>query len=196
MREEIAVRDPIELYLENVLCYADLAARDERSVRAELAEHLHVMAVESKTSNPKEIYAMLNEQFGSEKKLGRAIAAAKGRVRTFFKKRKTRWPIQIAIVLVLAFAVRFAVAQAFYVTGDGASPVVPRGSRVLVYKLASSFSPGDVVVFRHNGEFLIGIVNRQMAENRWLIEKTIAGKKEMFELTREEIVGRVFLNTR
>ena len=197
MREEIAVRDPIELYLENVLCYADLAAKDERSVRAELAEHLNLLAVQSRTNDPKEIYTMLGAQFGSEKKLGRAIAAAKGRVRTYFKKRARRWPIQIAIILVLAFAVRFAVAQAFYVTGDGASPTVPRGSRVLVNKLAGSFAAGDVVVFRHgDGEFWIGIVDRQMAENRWLIEKTTAGKKEMFELSREQIVGRVFLNTR
>lgn len=120
------MRDPVEKYLENVLCYADLVPGDERSVRAELAEHLHLMAVESPANNPKEIYAMLNEQFGNEKRLGRAIAAAKGRVRTYFKKRRRRLPIQIGVALVLAFAVRFAVAQSFYVTGDGASPMVPR----------------------------------------------------------------------
>jgi hypothetical protein len=68
---------------------------------------------------------------------------------------------------------------------------------VLVYKLASSFNPGDVVVFRHgDGEFWIGIVNRQVGEDRWVVEKKIAGKEVVMELGRDAIVGRVFLNTR
>jgi hypothetical protein len=191
------MRDPIELYLENVLCYADLAAGDERSVRAELAEHLQLMAVQSRANNPKEIYAMLNEQFGSEKKLGRAIAAAKGRVRTYFKKKRRVWPIQCAIALVLAFAVRIAVAQSFYVAGDGASPMVPRGSRVLVYKLAHSFKPGDVIVYRNSdSEFRMGIVDREIGDGRWLIERNHGSAKEMVELAQDKIVGRVILNTR
>ena len=73
------MRDPIAKYLEDVLCYADLAAADERNVRAELSEHLHELAAPAESSNPIEVYAMLKDQFGTPKRVGRAIAAAKGR---------------------------------------------------------------------------------------------------------------------
>lgn len=189
--------DPIERYLENVLCYADLARGDERNVRVELAEHLHALATQAQPKDPKEIYAMLNDQFGNPKTVGRSIAAAKGRVRTYFKKARRRWPWQIGIVVVLGLAARFAVAQSFYVAGDGASPMVPRGSRVLVYKLANSFHPGDVIVYRYSAsEFRLGIIDRQVSDDRWLIERGQGRAKQTTELAREQIVGRVFLNTR
>src|SRR6202453_4854310 len=78
--------DGIQTYVEDVVCYADLAAPDERTVRAELAEHLQTLATLSHLSDPKEIYAMLKDQFGNPKTVGRAIASAKGRLRTYFKK--------------------------------------------------------------------------------------------------------------
>jgi hypothetical protein len=189
------MRDPVEVYLENVLCWADLAPADERSVRAELAEHVHQMQLKAESNDPKEIYAMLNEQFGSEKKLGRAIAAAKGRVRTYFKKKRRVWPIQCAVAVVLALAVKFAVAAPFYVAGEGASPEVPKGSRVLVYRWASSFSAGDVVAYRYSdSEYRLGIVVRPTSENHWLIERNRGSQTE--ELVKDQIVGKVVLNTR
>jgi hypothetical protein len=39
-------------------------------------------------------------------------------------------------------------------------------------------------------------VNRQVGEDRWVVEKKIAGKEVVMELGRDAIVGRVFLNTR
>jgi hypothetical protein len=189
--------DSIETYLEDVLCYADLAAKDERSVRAELAEHLHTMVEASPTSTPKEIYAVLSEEFGKPKIVGRAIAAAKGRIRTYFKKRRRRLPIQVGIAVLLGLAVRFAVAQEFHVSGDGAAPLVPRGSRVLVYKLARTFNPGDVVVFRLNpGEYRLGIIQHETGSGGWVVERKNRGVKETLELPMDWIVGRVFLNTR
>jgi len=189
--------DSIENYLEDVLCYADLAAGDERSVRAELAEHLHTMVEASPTSNPKEIYAMLSEEFGKPKIVGRAIAAAKGRIRTYFKKRRRKLPLQVGIALLLAFAVRFAVAQEFRVGGDGVAPLVPSGSRILVYKLANTFNPGDVVVYRVNqGEYRLGIIQHATGSGRCVVERRNRGVKATLELTTDQIVGRVFLNTR
>jgi hypothetical protein len=197
MLESIPMRDPVETYLENVLCWADLASADERSVRAELSEHLHQLQLTSPTNDPKEIHTMLNEQFGSEKKLGRAIAVAKGRIRTYFKKKRRVWPIQCATVIVLALAVRFAVAEPFYVAGEGVSPLIPKGARVLVYKWAGSFNPGDVVAYHHSdSEIRLGVIDHQTIENHWLVERTTAGKKETTELPIEKIVGRVILNTR
>jgi hypothetical protein len=191
------MRDPIEKYLEDVLCYADLASADERSVRAELAEHLHSLVENSQASDPKEIYAMLKDQFGNPKKVGLNIAAAKGRLRTYFKKRVRKFPLKLAIALVLAFAVRFAVAESFYVSGDGAAPMIPCGSRVLVYKLAHSFNPGDVVVYRNtSGEFLLGTILRESDSDGWLVARYTGSQREVHEVPRERIVGRVFLNTR
>jgi hypothetical protein len=191
------MRNGLEKYLDDVLCYADLASADERAVRAELAEHLHALVENSQDSNPKEIFAMLKDQFGNPKKLGLSIAAAKGRCRTYLKKRVRKLPLQIAIALVLAFGVRYAVAEEFYVTGDGVAPMISRGSRVLVYKLANSFNPGDVVVYRSTtGEFLLGAIERENDSSSWLVSRNTAGKKEVQDVPRERIVGRVFLNTR
>jgi uncharacterized protein YijF (DUF1287 family) len=191
------MRDPIARYLEDVLCYADLAPRDERSVRAELSEHLHELTAPAQSSNPTEVYAMLKDQFGTPKRVGRGIAAAKGRLRTYFKKTARKLPLRVGIVLVLAFAVRYAVAQSFYVPGNSVSPAIPRGSRILVYKLAKSFDPGDVVVYRFaNGEFRVGIIVHQSHDGGWLVEKNNGSTKERTDVARQDIVGRVFLNTR
>jgi hypothetical protein len=189
--------DGIQRYVEDVVCYADLAASDERMVRAELVEHLQTLAALSHLSDPKEIYAMLKDQFGNPKTVGRAIASAKGRVRTYFKKLRRKLPWQIGIALVLAFAVRFSIAQAFIIPGDSVSPMVPRGSRVLVFKLARSFTPGDVMVYRVGpGEFRVGIVVCQRSDGEWVVQKNHGTGKEIINVPQEQIVGRVFLNTR
>jgi hypothetical protein len=191
------MRDPIAQYLEDVLSYADLARDDERSVRGELAEHLHELASSFPNSNPREIYAMLKDQFGNPKRVGRAIAAAKGRVRTYFKKLRRKLPMKIGIALVLAFAVRYAVAEEFYVAGSGVAPVIPQGSRVFVYKLAHSFKLGDVVVYKiSNGVYLLGSIQKQNAGGDYLIERNSGSAKEVQDIQRQDIVGRVFLNTR
>jgi hypothetical protein len=191
------MRDPIAKYLEDVLCYADLAPRDERSVRAELSEHLHELAAPAQSSNPTEVYAMLKDQFGTPKRVGRGIAAAKGRLRTYFKKTARKLPLRVGIALVLAFAVRYAVAQAFYIPGNAVSPVIPRGSGILVYKLAKSLDPGDVIVYRlPDGVYRVGIIIRQSQDGGWLTEKNNGSTKERTDVARQDIVGRVFLNTR
>jgi hypothetical protein len=196
-------RDPIEKYLEDVLCYADLAPEDERTVSAELNEHLHALIESTPLPNPKEnytpkeIYTMLKDQFGLPKKVGRGIAIAKGRVRTYFKKQWRKLPWKVAIAFALAFVVRLTVAQAFYVSGDGVAPLIPRGSRVLVYKLANSFAPGDVVVYRNSqNENLLGKVVRETDTGGWIVQRYSGANCVTLEITKSQIVGRVFLNTR
>ena len=135
---------------------------------------------------------MLKDRIGNPKQLGRAIAAAKGRVRTYFKKRVRKWPLQIGVALVLAFAFRAAVAEVFYIPTGCMEPMIPRGARVMVYKLAHTFNPGDVVVFRKtDGTALIGTIERQ-SNSGWLIRKDAAVQ----DVPADRIVGRVFLNTR
>lgn len=192
------MRDPVEKYLEDVLCYADLAAPDEKNVRAELSEHLHALADSFTNSKPTEIYAMLKDQFGKPGIVGRSIAAAKGRVRTYFKKSVRKWPLRIGICLILAFSVRYAVAEVFYVTGAGGAPAVPTGSRIFVYKLSKSFNPGDVVVYKTpTGENYVGVIVRQNPTGDWLIERNKGTPHDTIHaIAPKDIVGRVFLNTR
>jgi hypothetical protein len=191
------MRDPTEKYLEDVLCYADLAPGDERTVRAELNEHLQTLLESAQNLNPKEITAMLNEQFGHPKKVGRAIALAKGRLRTFFKKQRRTLPWKVAAIVILFVLAHYTVAQAFYVPGEGASPMIPRGSRVLVNKLAHDFTAGDVLVFRNStGQYLLGTVLRPTDAGGWVVERNKGDDKLDFEITPAQVVGRVFLNTR
>ncbi len=118
-------------------------------------------------------------------------------MRTYFKKRLRKLPLQLAVALVLAFGLRYAVAQEFYVTGDGVAPIICRGSRVFVYKLADSFHPQDVVVYRDTaGEYLLGTIERESNSNGWLVARNAGSKREVNDVPRERIVGRVFLNTR
>jgi hypothetical protein len=191
------MRDPIEQYLEDVLCWADLAKDDERSVGTELKEHLVSLTKKALGSNPKETYAMLKVEFGQPSKVGRGIAAAKGRLRTFLKKQRRRLPWHVGIGVFLAIVLRYTVVEAFYVAGDGVTPMIPKGSRCLVYKLAHSFVPGDVLVYRNSsGLNLLGKVIREGNSGDWIVERNIGTERTMTEVASNQIVGRVFLNTR
>jgi len=192
------MRDGLERYLEDVICHANLARDDERLVESELREHLQsILAADTNTkpptSNPKETYTMLEQEFGPPGKIGSSIARAKGRLRTYLKKQRRRAPVSIAVCLVLALAVRWAIAEPFYAAGDGAYPLVPKGSRVLVYKLAKSYEPGDVVVFRApDGINYLGIVK---AENADVVVVSRHAQPDQ-TVPLDQMVGRVFLNTR
>jgi hypothetical protein len=191
------MRDPIDKYLEDVLCQADLARDDEHSVRAELKEHLETLMTSATVSNPKEIYTMLKDEFGNPKKVGRAIAHARGYLRTFFKKQRRTLPWKVGIAAVLLLAIRYSVAESFYVPGDGLSPEIPRGSRVLVYKLSHSFAPGDVIVYRHSqNQNWLGRIVRESNSGGWVVERNAGADRVVAEIADSQIIGRVFLNTR
>ena len=52
------------------------------------------------------------------------------------------------------------------------------GAGYLVYKLAKSFNPGDVVVYRvASGEYRIGIVVHQTHDDVWFIERNNGSAK-------------------
>ena len=136
---------------------------------------------------------MLENEFGPAKIVGSAITRAKGRFRTYLKKRLHHLPLKVAATLVLAFGIRCAVAQSFYVSGNGAAPQIPIGSAVLVYKLARTFSPGDVIVFRiADGSAHLGIV-KGSTDGNLLVHKN--GLPDQ-TVALDHVVGRVILNTR
>src|SRR5437763_5240553 len=131
------MRDAIEVYLDRLMAHASLARRDQARVRAELKDHLADLVAEARkhSSTQEEITAMLESEFGKPEVVGKGISNAKGRVRTYLKKLKRGLPITAAVLLVLGFSIRWAVAEPFYVPGKGGEPCIPQGSRILVYKL-------------------------------------------------------------
>jgi signal peptidase I len=136
---------------------------------------------------------MLESEFGKPEVVGKGISDAKGPVRTRLKKLKRGLPIAVAVCVVLVFSIRWAIAEPFYVPGKGAEPVIPQGSRILVYKLASEFRAGDVVVF-HNDEGLklLGIVKTDQGGNL-----TVSRNGEVDrQVPRAQVIGRVVANTR
>ena len=136
---------------------------------------------------------MLENEFGKPDVVGKAISTAKGPLRTYLKKWKRSLLIAAAACLGLAFSVQWAIAQPFYVPGKGAEPLIPQGSRILVYKLASAFRAGDVVAFRNpDGVALLGIVK---TDHEGLL--TVSRNHEADrEVPHTQVIGRVVANTR
>ena len=99
----------------------------------------------------------------------------------------------LAAGFVLVFSIRWAIAQPFYVPSKTAEPAIPQGSLILVYKLASVFRAGDIVVFRNlEGVPLVGIVK---ADNGGVLTVAKNGEADR-EIPHARVVGRVVLNTR
>lgn len=193
------MRDAIEEYLDLVMAHASLARRDHARVRAELKDHLSELIVEARkhSSTPEpteeEITVMLENEFGKPEVVGKGISQAKGRVRTYLKKFKRGLALAAAVGLVLVFSIRWAVAEPFYVPGKGAEPLVPRGSRILVYKLTSVFHAGDVIVFRNpEGVALLGIVK---TDQGGVLTVSRNGEADR-EVPHARVIGRVVANTR
>lgn len=64
----------------------------------------------------------------------------------------------IPIALLVALGLRLFVVAPYRVTNDAVSPEIPKGSLLVVFKLAWSFSPGDIVVYRQGSEKWTGRV--------------------------------------
>lgn len=188
----------IDAYLDQVMAHAALSRDDAARVRAELAEHLYEMLDEAGGIQLefKEALAMCANEFGEPKELGQSIRISKGRVRTFIKRRAKRTLIGIGVCVLILLGVRSTLAEAFKVAGNGVAPLVPTGSRCLVYKLASNFSAGDIIAF-HPAEkpqiSELAIVQSQDEQGNLVVKRN---GRAPFSVNRSAIVGRVFLNTR
>jgi len=102
----------------------------------------------------------------------------------------------VLIAVVLALLVRTFVLQLYLVTGNAVTPEVPLGSRVLVYKLAQSYMPGDIALY-HNpyGENRVArVMQAGPVDGKLQVQRD--DHREAFELAMADVVGRVVLNTR
>lgn len=100
----------------------------------------------------------------------------------------------LVVALGLMFGVKTGVAEVYRVPVQALEPELPVGSRVLVYKLADSFSPGQIVVYRHtSGQAYLGRVIAHDPGNFLSIERNGTGA---MQITERDVIGRVVLNTR
>lgn len=195
----------LERYLDRVLACADLAPRDTRAVREEIATHLaflgHAHVVAGRTDQ--EIETMLESEFGDPEELGRAIASAKGRFRTYVKKRARGTLVSLGAALVLAFVIRAQVAEVFRMRSDDMAPVVPNGALVLVNKWAG-VEGGDVVVCRgDDGRAYVARVEHVGASSLTVTRECSAATETAStagawprSVGRDGVIGRVWLVAR
>ena len=152
-------RDPIEDYLDRVMARARLGPAEARRVREELRDHVRDLIEDHPSLHESEVFAMVEREFGDPEEIGQAIGRSKGRrVRAFLKARGRRYAVRVAVVLALLVSLRWAVAEVFYTPSGSMAPVLPRGSRCLVYKLATHYAAGDVIVYRAAANHFVGSV--------------------------------------
>lgn len=188
-------RDAIEAYLDRVMAHVSLARRDRARVRGELKDHLTELAAEAgkHLATQEEITAMLENEFGKPEVVGKGISDSKGRVRTTLKKLTRRLVVAVAVLVVLNFSIRWAIAEPFIVPSKALEPLIPQGSRILVYKLASVFRAGDIVAFRDlEGQKMVAIVKK---EQGGVLTVSRNGEADC-EVAHGRVIGRVVANTR
>jgi signal peptidase I len=60
--------------------------------------------------------------------------------------------------IAVALLLRTFVIHAFVVPNDSMSPEITKGSRILAWKLTSTYAPGDIVAYRHEDKVWVARV--------------------------------------
>jgi len=101
----------------------------------------------------------------------------------------------LLVALGLMFGVKTAVAEVYRVPLASMELELPAGSRVLVYKLADTFSPGQIAVFHGSGgQACLGRVEAH-DRNAGIITLSRNGTG-LISVAERDVIGRVVLNTR
>ena len=182
----------VERYIDQIIEIADLTRKDEKRVRSELESHMQELLNDGEKSSltESEVMNMIEKEFGSPEELGKMIAKARGKFRTYLKKEARKLPISIAAAIVIAFAVQAVAFEAFKVTTDAVSPVVPKSSRVLVNKLASNFETNDVIIFRSDTRKMVGII-KEIDGDRGGVIVSRKNQEDTF-VPRDKMIGKAF----
>lgn len=108
---------------------------------------------------------------------------------------RTRWHkllVTLLLVVAIALPVRLFLLQIFLLKGDSASPELPKGSWVIVWKQPGSFSPGDMIVYNEGSLALAGRVVK--ADDKELtVRRNNTGE---IAVSRSQVIGKVILNSR
>lgn len=85
-------------------------------------------------------------------------------IRSAGRTRAESWKRTVGRTIVPAIAValllRTFVIHAFVVPNDSMSPEITKGSRILVWKLTSTYAPGDIVAYRHEDKVWVARVTQ------------------------------------
>ncbi len=112
----------------------------------------------------------------------------------FRTPRWLNWLVSISIGLALGVAIHTSVLAPYWAVSDAASPEIPQGSYVLVYKRATAYETGDIVVYRTDGKAMLGRVAQAGPVNSMLqIERRNHPPQPLFMFN---VVGKVVFNTR
>ncbi len=180
----------LEEYLDRIMEVANLTRKDGRRVRSELENHIQELLAAGDKSGltESEVVTMIKKEFGNAEELGKMVAKAKGRFLTYLKKQTKKISITLAIAVLIALGVRAVAFEAFHVTSDVVSSVVPVNSRILVNKLEDNFEVGDVIVFRPEQGARVGII-KEIDNAKKGVVITRKGEEEMF-VGNDKIVGK------
>jgi tRNA A-37 threonylcarbamoyl transferase component Bud32 len=102
--------------------------------------------------------------------------------------------LTVVIAVAISLVTRTFVLQEFWIANDAVSPAIPQGSRAFVYKLARTFEPGDIVVYRHEGGAWSGRVAQPGPKDGVLLIERRSQSPQPVPMS--DVVGRVILNTR
>lgn len=102
--------------------------------------------------------------------------------------------VAAAAVVCATLGVRQAVAAVYTVPFGSMEPELPRGSRILVYKLADTFTPGDIVAYRHSsGRTYLGRFEGEDGAGVLAVSRNGTGP---LRVQPGDVIGRVVLSTR
>jgi len=182
----------VERYIDRIMEIADLTRKDEKRVRSELESHMQELLNDGEkySLTESEVMSMIEKEFGHPEELGKMIAKARGKFRTYLKKEARKLLISIAAALVIAFAVQAVAFKTFKVTTDAVSPVVPKSSRILVNKLTSNFKTNDVIVFRSGTRAMTGIIKEIDGDRNGVIVSR-KNQEDTF-VPRDKMIGKAF----
>lgn len=110
-------------------------------------------------------------------------------------RRLKRTGIGLAAAVLLTIGVRTTVAEMFVVPVASMEPEIPQDGRVLVYKLAGDFQPGQIIAYRHTtGAAWLGRVDAfDPATGELTINRNGTGQ---IMIDDSAVIGRVVLSTR
>ena len=112
-------------------------------------------------------------------------------------QRQTRNVVfSIFVACLVALVFRASVAQAFEARTHSVGPDLKPGDRALVYRWASDFEPGEIVVFKNeHGKFRFGRVGSDETSEADKVPITRFEKPAQF-IDRSKIVGKVIFSYR
>ncbi len=100
--------------------------------------------------------------------------------------------VSILLAVVISLPVHLFLLQVYVLPNDSASPELPKGSRVLVWKQARSFSAGDMIVYQQDDKAWAGRVVR-VGDSELVVQRNKSGE---FTVPRAHVIGKVIMQTR